>query len=90
MLSMPKVTQCILEFSIELAKDHFFGIVTHYCSWQRRDSTSWASLFRFTENEHDQPKMVAEICLHLLPILKTVVANNVSWYMFFGNLLCHN
>ena len=46
----------------------------------------WASLFRFIENDHDQPKMVAKICSHLLPLLNTVVANNVSLYILCGNL----
>ena len=46
--------------------------------------------FQLPVNEHDQPKMVAKICAHLLPILITVVANNVSLYMISGNLLYHN
>ena len=43
-----------------------------------RDNASWASLFSLIGNECDQSKSVAKICAHMLPLLDTVMANNVS------------
>ena len=70
--------------------DHFFGIVRYYCQqhpsyWMRRDNASWASHFSFIGNEDDHPKLVAKICVHLLPPIDTVVAKSVSLYALFGN-----
>ena len=57
---------------------------------KRWDNASWASLLSFMDNEHDQPKLVSNICAHLLPLLDSVVANSVSLYILCGNLLYHN
>ena len=46
--------------------------------WKNSESTSCALLLSFMGNEHHQPKSVAKPCVHLLPPLETVFANNVS------------
>ena len=48
--------------------------------WKRRGTASWASLFSLIENEHDEPKPVANICAYLLHLLDSDSANNVSPY----------
>ena len=50
--------------------------------WKRRSNASWASLFSFVGNEHDQPKSVANIYAHLLPLLDNIVTNNISLYTY--------
>ena len=54
-LYLPKVTTYLLEFSVELTKEHFFGIITYYHRWYTilLNNASWASLFSFIGNEHD-------------------------------------
>ena len=58
--------------------------------WKGMDSASWASLFSFIGDEHDWPKSVVNICAHLLPLLDTLAANNVSLYKLCENLLYLN
>ena len=67
--------------------------ITEGCTpscWKRRYDASWTSLFSFIGNKCDQPKLVANICAHLLLLLDTVVANNVSLYLLCGYLLYCN
>ena len=75
--------------TISLALSHIIvsGTPSH---WKRMENALWASIFSFNGNEHDQPKLVAKIHPHLLPLLETVVANNVSLHILCGNLLYCN
>ena len=58
---------------ISLALSHIISGGTP-SSWKRRDNVSWASLFSFIGNEHDQPKSEVNICGHSLPLLETLLA----------------
>ena len=61
----------------------------HPC-WKRRDNSFWALFFSFIGNKCEQPKWVAKICAHLLPLLDTAVTNNSSLYTLCSSLLYHN
>ena len=45
--------------------------------WKRRNNASWASLFSFIWNKHDQPQSAANICAHSLTLLVTVLSHNM-------------
>ena len=47
-------------------------------------------IFIFILNWHDQPKLVAKICAHPLPLLDIVVTNNVSLYTLCDDHLYWN
>ena len=91
-LCLFQVTRCLLSFLlnspriITLALSHIIAGGTPSC-WKRRDNASLASLFSSIGNKGDQPKLVAKICAYLLPLLDTVLANNVPLYMLCSNLL---
>ena len=73
---------------ISLALSHIIAGGTSF--HEKRRETSWASLFSYIGNTHDQPKLVAKICVQMLPFLDTVAANNTSLYTLCSNLLYHN
>ena len=75
--------------TISLDLSHITVVGTLSC-WNRRDSAWQTSLFTFIGNKHDQPKSVAKIFVHLLPLLDNVVANSISLYTLCSDLLYHN